>query len=640
MLVNNHKKHSKARTVSTTQEKFFCESSDRIAFILQPLLWHHKGRDGVSNHQPHKCLFNHSFRRRSKKTSEFRVTGLCAGTGEVPAQMASNAENVFIWWRHHATDRISFILQHLGQMAMEAAFPSCAEYKLEEKLLKKNKFLFEMLHTVATTKTHDFRPWRWMFFSGSRAEGFTMRIGWGHEEPDMDVMYLWERLWGVAIQIIPPLKITGATILLETRGCRPGFCRLRVHGDHEKMAEYMASFTGQYGLDMYGVRATCIVEKDGKRWISPRQVVKILIDEPSVNQTEASASPAVPMKCGATEVVTTLICVYPLPFARAYLSRPRSGHWPTKEILDDIARLPTLIVAAGHRRSADRDIEWRISCSHMEFIIIKALPLWVKQAYWAFKYIMKKGVNSKETSEATEQLEGRSKVCSFHLKMTLLWELEKPKVWLHKSSFNLMLRLFRAFLTFLEDGILPHYFIPRCNLVDCVARSDLDAAVRYIKDTVLIDPIEAIISSPTYPNQLYSSPNPEGGSVKQADIVTSFRQLFQMMMDRPLCYTQSIDCVDEILSRLDTYRDQRFAVLLTGKKGTQPNQLISLVDMLSQIRQMWDQYPPCMYCGLFNHTGMYCHHKRPVRCNHCRKRGHKAAYCPNDPRVMLRLCLN
>ena len=43
-------------------------------------------------------------RRRSKKTSKFRVTGLCAGnspvTGEFPAQMASNAGNVSIWWRH------------------------------------------------------------------------------------------------------------------------------------------------------------------------------------------------------------------------------------------------------------------------------------------------------------------------------------------------------------------------------------------------------------------------------------------------------------------------------------------------------------------------------------------------------------
>ena len=70
-----------------------------------PLQWRHNGLDGVSNHQPHHCLLNRLFGRRSKKTSKLRVTGLCVGnspgTGEFPTQMASNAENVSIWWRHH-----------------------------------------------------------------------------------------------------------------------------------------------------------------------------------------------------------------------------------------------------------------------------------------------------------------------------------------------------------------------------------------------------------------------------------------------------------------------------------------------------------------------------------------------------------
>ena len=39
------------------------------------------------------------------KTSKLCLTGLCAGnspvTGEFPAQMVSNAENVSIWWCHH-----------------------------------------------------------------------------------------------------------------------------------------------------------------------------------------------------------------------------------------------------------------------------------------------------------------------------------------------------------------------------------------------------------------------------------------------------------------------------------------------------------------------------------------------------------
>ena len=69
------------------------------------LRWRHYGRGGVSNHQLHDCLLDRLFRRRSKKTSKLRVTGLCAWNspvpGEFPAQMASNAGNVSIWWRHH-----------------------------------------------------------------------------------------------------------------------------------------------------------------------------------------------------------------------------------------------------------------------------------------------------------------------------------------------------------------------------------------------------------------------------------------------------------------------------------------------------------------------------------------------------------
>ena len=75
------------------------------------LQWRHNGRDGVSNHQPHDCLLSRLFRQRSKKSSKLCVTGLlCEGnspvTGEFPTQMASNAENVSIWWRHHGTSII------------------------------------------------------------------------------------------------------------------------------------------------------------------------------------------------------------------------------------------------------------------------------------------------------------------------------------------------------------------------------------------------------------------------------------------------------------------------------------------------------------------------------------------------------
>ena len=67
--------------------------------------WCYNEGDGVSNHRGINCLLNRLLRRRSKEASKLRVTGLCTGnslgTGEYLTKMASNAENVSIWWRHH-----------------------------------------------------------------------------------------------------------------------------------------------------------------------------------------------------------------------------------------------------------------------------------------------------------------------------------------------------------------------------------------------------------------------------------------------------------------------------------------------------------------------------------------------------------
>ena len=69
--------------------KTVLNSTDELAIwihlkLLHTLQWRHNGRDSVSDHQPHDCLLNRLFRRRSKKTSKLRVTGLCAGIHRWP----------------------------------------------------------------------------------------------------------------------------------------------------------------------------------------------------------------------------------------------------------------------------------------------------------------------------------------------------------------------------------------------------------------------------------------------------------------------------------------------------------------------------------------------------------------------------
>ena len=56
-----------------------------ISLAIEEVVKHiHNDHDGVSNHQPHGCILNCLFRRRSKKTSKLRATGLCAGKSPGP----------------------------------------------------------------------------------------------------------------------------------------------------------------------------------------------------------------------------------------------------------------------------------------------------------------------------------------------------------------------------------------------------------------------------------------------------------------------------------------------------------------------------------------------------------------------------
>ena len=64
--------------------------------ISVSLQWRHDGHDNVSNHQPHHCLLS-----RLLGADQRKHQSSASLTGEFPAQMASNAENVSIWWRHH-----------------------------------------------------------------------------------------------------------------------------------------------------------------------------------------------------------------------------------------------------------------------------------------------------------------------------------------------------------------------------------------------------------------------------------------------------------------------------------------------------------------------------------------------------------
>ena len=121
--------------VSSTPEA--SKTQEGPCFTWSALQWRHNGRDSISNHQSHDCLLSRLFRRRSRKTSKIRATGLCTGkspgTGEFPAQMTSYAEHVSNWWRHHA-QRIPMI-RRLSQGCDLGIHENVGSFKPELPLL-------------------------------------------------------------------------------------------------------------------------------------------------------------------------------------------------------------------------------------------------------------------------------------------------------------------------------------------------------------------------------------------------------------------------------------------------------------------------------------------------------------------------
>ena len=88
--------NSIANALGSLQPLIYLHTSPSGLIVLsQSLQWRHN--NGISNPRCLDCLLNRLYRRRPKKTSKLRVTGLCEVTGDFPSQRTCNAENVSIW---------------------------------------------------------------------------------------------------------------------------------------------------------------------------------------------------------------------------------------------------------------------------------------------------------------------------------------------------------------------------------------------------------------------------------------------------------------------------------------------------------------------------------------------------------------
>ena len=240
------------------------------------------------------------------------------------------------------------------------------------------------------------------------------------------------------------------------------------------------------------------------------------------------------------DLVPTLVANGSPPTMKDYLKRPR-GEWPPPEQLREIQQMPLCVVLVGSKESQNPEKEARHSWSPAEMLLISKLPKYIKKGLIAAKFTYKSCVKINRGEQETDG--GRSHVGTYHLKTTLLHHLEKTPPSKVNSAFHVMMNVFHDLSMYLKRGKLPHYFLPKCNLLATVGRDERHLALQTIQD-IICDPIATILKCPAEPTEIY-------GDIRAGDLAAAFHGVSA----HPCCERRQEDLV-QLLSRLDHWRLQ------------------------------------------------------------------------------------
>ena len=445
----------------------------------------------------------------------------------------------------------------LQDIALEAAFPRSAIYRMTGGYLGYNECVMSALKSGVR-----YREGRGLgrFTSGSRAEGLTLENHWGHEDADTDVMWITGGALGV--YVAGGQQPRGKSCLdFCPEGCPPAYCKLQISNLHG--LEESTTVLGDKWFD-----DTCVEESDGVTWLNTYNTVRRMKDSDSDYQDDVISGPA--SQLATCDTVSTLVCSDNHPHLHDEFRSRTRGPWPTADMIYALLQLPMLLVLVGHKLSPEFRLEARISWSHSEYKLIKELPESVPQGYIACKYIMKRFLKARRGQN--EASDGRNKIGSYHLKSVFLHFLEKQPPSPITSPFGLFLDLLAHLENYLQVGKLPHYFLPECDLLETVGNDEGHLARQVIRE-ILSDPLNALLTSPTDPQQIY-------GEVRPYYFVAAFRGV----TDHPTG-EQHWKYLSELLGRVDEKRWERFREQRgrDGRLVSGRTELTGLVEMLEQI---------------------------------------------------------
>ena len=148
--------------------------------------------------------------------------------------------------------------------------------------------------------------------------------------------------------------------------------------------------------------------------------------------------------------------------ANEWIYRNRKYQWPNDNMIRIVCTHGCHLVPVGEYNSPSRDIEWRVSFVTSEVLLVRSFNHVQFKMYGLLKMIKYDILDVYKHTDLQENI-----ITSYHIKTLMFWIIENTPTYLWVDrNFLFCLRFCLVHLrNYLKGLYLPHYFLPRCNLL-------------------------------------------------------------------------------------------------------------------------------------------------------------------------------
>ena len=302
-----------------------------------------------------------------------------------------------------------------------------------EKIVDMRRRVMALEQSMFTTIWRHNEKWEDTILSGSKCEGFRFASS------DIDIMIV-HRGIRVIFSMDSELHTTHQTLLMAACNItKPGFALLTP----------LNASTNQY------INQTCMWHED-RFYISSKSWREKFT---SIHPHAYTHGPCSTVVIGNNETdFANCLKSDRLPkSAHCFLRRLHRAGWPSTCTLQKIISGGCHFVAIGAKESPNEHLEWRLSFSSTEKLLIHSMNHAQFLCYGLLKIFLKEAIDMHEDIKGL--------LCSYFLKTALFWEISDNRITWNASNFlSCFWICFQRLLYRINNEYCPNFFIPENNM--------------------------------------------------------------------------------------------------------------------------------------------------------------------------------